>query len=60
MSHFCNLVLKAVAICVVLHNAVCSQLSYVLHIKKKSFNMLRLPHFTEDAPCSPLVILMVL
>lgn len=53
MSHFYNLVLKVVAICVILHNAVCSQLSQILHISEKGFNMLRLPYFSEDVPYLP-------
>lgn len=44
MSHFCNLALKVVAIWVLLHHAVCSQLTHMLNmLKKKGSNMWRLP-----------------
>lgn len=51
MSHFCNLALKAVAIWVLLHHAVCSQLTHMLNmLKKKKLQHVKTTLFSEDTP----------
>lgn len=48
MSHFCNLALKAVAIWVLLHHAVCSQLTHMLNMIKKKLQHVKITLFSEE------------